>query len=307
MVEWIIGKGIMKALEKEIQRFLDYLLIEKKYSNATISSYRNDLSVFQTFCEKKHLTLETISKEDIHAYFQFLNQKYVNQKTISHNLTTIRSFYKYLMITNQLKKSPLSEIHLPKVEKTLPHVLSMEEVDKLLNIEIKDKYSARNKAMLELLYATGLRVSELVNLKIQDIDLFNATLRTIGKGSKERVIPIGEYALTALKIYYEGYREEFCIKGPREYFFLNNHGEKMTRVGFFKLLKKLAKEKEITTNFSPHTLRHSFATHLLDHGADLRSIQELLGHSSISTTQIYTHISQDKMKKNYEEYHPHGK
>ena len=134
-----------------------------------------------------------------------------------------------------------------------------------------------------------------------------ATLRTLGKGSKERIIPIGEYAMMAISIYYQGYRDELCRKGQREYLFLNNHGEKMTRVGFFKLLKKVAKEKGIKTEFSPHTLRHSFATHLLDYGADLRSIQELLGHSSISTTQIYTHVSNEKIKQNYEEFHPHGK
>ena len=160
--------------------------------------------------------------------------------------------------------------------------------------------------MLELMYATGLRVSELIEVKLSDIDFDNAIIRTMGKGSKERIIPVGDYALAALDIYINGYRDSFLIKGMTEYLFLNNHGVKMTRVGFFKIIKNLAFTLGIKVSFSPHTLRHSFATHLLDAGADLRSIQELLGHSDISTTQIYTHVSKEKIKKEYDNFHPHG-
>lgn len=295
-------------VEEQIERFLNYLLIEKKYSNATIMSYQNDLSTFQEFCnENKKKNLQTISKEDLKEYLSYLKKKYDNDKTVAHHISTLRSFYKFLMIEKYIDKNPVSYLELPKIRKSLPHVLSMEEIDRLLEIPITDAFSARNKAMLELMYAAGLRVSELMNVKASDIDYQMATVRTLGKGSKERIIPLGEYAITALKIYENEYRSTLCIKGPREYLFLNNHGEKMSRVGFFKILKKLAREKNIKTDFSPHTLRHSFATHLLDHGADLRSIQELLGHSSISTTQIYTHVSQEKIKQNYEEFHPHGK
>ena len=160
--------------------------------------------------------------------------------------------------------------------------------------------------MLELMYATGLRVSELVNLELNDIDFYTDTVRTLGKGSKERIIPLGDYAKEALRIYIEDHRPKMLKRTPNNYVFVNNHGNKMTRQGFFKILKKLAKEKEIKTPFSPHTLRHSFATHLLNHGADLRSIQELLGHSDISTTQIYTHVTNEKVKQEYDDFHPHA-
>lgn len=161
--------------------------------------------------------------------------------------------------------------------------------------------------MLELMYATGLRVSELVNLKLHNIDFDMAIVRTFGKGNKERIVPIGDYALDSLKEYIINYRDGMFKKNINDYLFLNNHGNKLTRQGFFKIIKKQAETKNIKTEFSPHTLRHSFATHLLDYGADLRTIQELLGHSNLSTTQIYTHISKEKLKKNYENFHPHGK
>lgn len=295
-------------IEEQIERFLNYLLIEKKYSNATILSYQDNLKTFQEFCEKeKKSSLKEIAKEDLKKYLEYLKKKYDCDKTISHHITVLRSFYKFLMIEKYIDKNPVSYLELPKIRKALPHVLTVEEVNTLLNISVTDAFSARNKAMIELMYAAGLRVSELVNVKLSDIDYEMATIKTFGKGSKERIIPLGEYAISALKLYEEEYRSTLCIKGPREYMFLNNHGEHLTRVGFFKILKKLAKEVGIKTEFSPHTLRHSFATHLLDYGADLRSIQELLGHSSISTTQIYTHVSQEKIKQNYEEFHPHGK
>ena len=190
--------------------------------------------------------------------------------------------------------------------KKLPNTLDEEDIDKLLKIKLNDAFSYRNKAMLELMYATGLRVSELVNLKIHDIDLDMALVQTMGKGNKERIIPIGDYALYYIKEYLINYRDSMLKKEYNDYLFLNNHGKKMTRQGFFKILQKLAKENEIKKDFSPHTLRHSFATHLLNHGADLRSIQELLGHSDISTTQIYTHVSNRQLRENYDEFHPHS-
>ena len=197
-------------------------------------------------------------------------------------------------------------ISSPKREKHLPRVLSENEIDKLLNIPLTDHYSYRNKAILELMYATGLRVSELINLKVNDIDLNMAILKTIGKGSKERIIPLGDYALNYLKIYINEYRSLLIKKDLNDYLFLNNHGNKLTRQGLFKILNKLAREQDIKAEISPHTLRHSFATHLLNGGADLRSIQELLGHSDISTTQIYTHVSNQKLNEDYHKFHPHG-
>ena len=210
------------------------------------------------------------------------------------------------MLFKGLKKNSVDDMELPKRKKTLPKTLTIDEVDSLLDIDIKDYYDYRNKAMLELMYSSGLRVSELVNIQNHDIDFDNACVRVFGKGSKERILPISDYALDALKIYIINAKGWLSKGKASEYLFLNNHGDKITRQAFFKIIKKIGFEKGIKTNFSPHTLRHSFATHLLERGADLRSIQELLGHSSISTTQIYTNISNNMIDKNYHTYHPHG-
>jgi integrase/recombinase XerD len=290
-------------LSDYIKDFLNYLLIDKKYSNNTISSYERDLSKYLLFIKDKKI--ENISSEDASNYLKTI--KTLKDRSISRNISALRSFYKYLMIEKVVIKSPFELIELPKLGKKLPKVLSEEEVLKLLDIEIKDHYTARNKAIIELLYASGMRVSELVNLKVGDIDLTNAIVRTISKGRKERIIPLGEYSIVALNMYLSGYRNTFIKNNYSEYLFLNSRGDKLTRQAIFKMLKQLAKEKMIKTDFSPHTLRHSFASHLLDYGADLRSIQELLGHSDISTTQIYTHISNEKLKDNYDSYHPHSK
>ena len=197
-------------------------------------------------------------------------------------------------------------IEAPKMHKYLPKVLSYDEVKKLLDVDLVDKYSYRNKAMLELMYATGLRVSELVNLKVNDIDFDSCLLKTMGKGSKERIVPIGDYALAYVIKYVKEYRHELLKKSNTEYLFLNNLGKKLSRQSFYNIVEEMAIHKGIKTEISPHTLRHSFATHLLDRGADIVSIQEMLGHSSLSTTQIYTHISNQKLKDEYLKCHPHG-
>ena len=192
------------------------------------------------------------------------------------------------------------------MEKKAPEILTIEEVDKLLDIPLKTKYDYRNKAMLEILYGSGLRISELINLTTRDVDFENAVIRCLGKGSKERIVPINDYIIHYLKLYLDK-RNLFLIKGQNDYLFLNNHGKQMTRQGFLKNLQKILKEKNITKHVTPHTLRHSFATHILSGGADLRSIQLLLGHSDISTTKIYTHISHEKVRDDYKQFHPRGK
>ena len=186
-------------------------------------------------------------------------------------------------------------------------MLNLEDVDKLLDIELNDEFDYRNKAMLELMYSSGLRVSELINLSLNDIDLNECIVKVFGKGSKERIIPIGDYALEALNKYINEYRSSMLKGYITDSLFLNNHGKNMTRQGFFKILRSIAKNKSIEKEFSPHTLRHSFATHMLEHGADLRSIQELLGHENMSTTSIYTHVRSDLLKENYNKYHPRSK
>lgn len=298
----------MNEFLERIEDFIVYLRIDKKYSENTIDAYHSDLMRYYKYVnEVEHKDFSTIKKKEIKNYLNYLNDSGLDQRTVSRNISSIRSFYKFLLIEKYIKTNPSDLLELPKRKKTLPKVLSMEEIDRLLDIPLSDPYSYRNKAMLELMYATGLRVSELMNLKIHDVDLSMAYVRTVGKGGKERVIPIGDIALEALKTYMDEYRS-LLLKGKvTDALFLNNHGVGMTRQGFFKILKKLAKEKDIKTPFSPHTLRHSFATHLLNNGADLRSIQELLGHSDISTTQIYTHISNQRLKENYQNFHPHAK
>lgn len=298
----------MNEFLDRIEDFMVYLQIDKKYSENTIDAYHRDLMRYYKYVnEIEHKDFGTIKKKEIKNYLKYLNDSGLDQRSVSRNISSIRSFYKFLLIEKYVKNNPSDLLELPKRKKTLPQVLSMEEIDRLLDIPLTDPYSYRNKAMLELMYATGLRVSELINLKLHDVDLSMAYVRTVGKGDKERIIPIGDVALNVLKNYMENYRK-LLLKGKvTDALFLNNHGLGMTRQGFFKILKNLAKEKDIKTPFSPHTLRHSFATHLLNNGADLRSIQELLGHSDISTTQIYTHISNQRLKENYQNFHPHAK
>lgn len=289
--------------EKYIEEFIDYLRFEKKYSENTISSYKRDLNKTNTYIKKDFAKL---NKKDIQNYIQKIS-KSENASSVSRCISTLKSFYKFLELNKYTNKTPLTTITNPKTVKKLPKILSEEEIEKLLDINLKTDFDYRNKAMLELMYSSGLRVSELINLNVNDIDLSNASVRIFGKGSKERIIPLNDYAIDALNNYILNHRRSLFKHGESNYLFLNNHGNKMTRQGFFKILEKIAKEKGIKSELSPHTLRHSFATHLLKHGADLRSIQELLGHSDISTTQIYTHITSERLQKNYEEFHPHGK
>lgn len=288
-------------LDQDINEYIGYLVMEKKLSNNTCFSYYNDLSKLRLFLNKD---LKEADSNDIHKFINSLNE---SDHSIAHLVTSLKSFYKYLMINSKIKVNPVDLISSPKLSRKLPKVLNTSEVDKLLDIELLNDFDFRNKAMLELMYACGLRVSELVNLKITDLDLENNVVKIFGKGSKERIIPIGDYATVALKIYILEHRNNMLKNKASNILFLNNHGNPLTRVGFFKILKAIALKANIKKEFSPHTLRHSFATHLLDNGADLRSIQELLGHSSISTTQIYTHVSKESIRNDYDNCHPHGK
>lgn len=295
----------MDDYSTKLEEFKSYLLLEKKYSSNTINSYSNDLLKFKGYFENKK-KLKNIDNHDLKEYVKDLNKK-MTAKSVSRNISTLKSFYKFLTLEKYISKAPLDNIVTPKIEKDLPKVLSEEEILKLLSFNVKNKYDYRNKAMIELMYSSGLRISELINLKLTDVDLNLETLRIFGKGSKERILPLGEYAVSAIKEYITIYRPMLLKSKISDYLFLSSRGDKMTRQAFFKILKNIAKEQNIKTDFSPHTLRHSFATHLLKHGADLRSIQELLGHSDISSTQIYTHITNEKLKENYKESHPHGK
>lgn len=297
----------MNEYENTLNDFCDYLKIDKRYSDLTVESYRTEIKDFLSFFKEKRIKINDITNDDIKEYLAYLKKKETSERTLAHNVSVLRTFYKFLLTLKLIEKNPTEFLELPKLRKKLPTVLSKEEVEKLLDIDLTDCYSYRNKAMLELLYSTGLRVSELVNLELNNIDLDNCVVKTIGKGNKERIIPISDYALYYVKKYLLEYRGSMLKHGINNYVFINNHGNVMTRQGFFKIIKKIASEKDIKTPLSPHTLRHSFATHLLDYGADLRSIQEMLGHSNLSTTQIYTHVSSEHLKDNYNNAHPHSK
>lgn len=295
----------MDDYELKKEEFNQYLLLEKKYSSNTADSYMEDMETFiKYFKEKK--TLKKINKKDIDDYITYLNS-YLKDKSLSRHISSLKTFYKFLMLDGYLKINPASHLVSPKVSKSLPKTLTEEEVNKLLDVNLTDDYSYRNKAMLELMYSSGLRVSELINLKVTDVDFSMGLVRIYGKGSKERIVPLGDYALDALDKYINYHRASLLKKGPNDYLFLNSRGTNMTRQAFFKIIKKQAFIAGIKTEISPHTLRHSFASHLLAHGADLRTIGELLGHADVSSTQIYTHITNEKLKENYEESHPHGK
>ena len=285
-----------------IDEYIDYIKYERKLSDETIKNYRYDLNKFISFLKNKNI--ENVTIKDIENYLVFLDKN--SSKTISRNITSINNFFIFLIKEGKLKKNPCEFIDRPKLNKTLPNTLSTHEVEILLDITLKTNYDYRNKAMLELLYGCGVRISELINLTTRDIDFENAVIRCFGKGSKERIVPMNDYVIYYLKEYLEV--RPFMQKNKKsDYLFLNNHGNQMTRQGFWKNLQKILKEKGITKNVTPHTLRHSFATHLLNGGADLRSIQMLLGHSDISTTKIYTHISHEKVKADYKKFHPRSK
>lgn len=296
----------MNEYDSVLIDFCDYLRIDKKYSNLTVESYKTEIKKYLDFFKERNIKIKNITNSDIKDYLAFIKKENISDRSLAHNVSVIRTLYKFLLIEKIIQKNPTEFLELPKLKQSLPTVLSKEEVEKLLDINLVDNFSYRNKAMLELMYSTGLRVSELVNLKLNNIDFNNCIIKTIGKGSKERIIPISDYALHYLEIYINEYRSSMMKKNIHDYVFVNNHGKMMTRQGFFKIIKTLGYEKNIKTPLSPHTLRHSFATHLLDYGADLRSIQEMLGHSNLSTTQIYTHVSSEHLKENYNNSHPHG-
>lgn len=293
-------------MEDRVIDYISFVKYERKLSDQTAISYKYDLDHFLVFLKKEDITdVRNIKQDTIELYLKELN-KNDDSSTVARNITSLNNFFKYLMIEKIISENPCEFIERPKLRKKLPNTLTIDEVDKLLDINLITKFDYRNKAMLELLYSTGLRISEVVNLTTRDIDFTNEIVRCVGKGNKERIVPINDYSLYYLKEYFD-IRCEFLKNKSCDYLFLNNHGNKMTRQGFNKVLNNILVIKGIDKEVTPHMLRHSFATHMLSGGADLRSIQLLLGHSDISTTKIYTHISKEQIKKQYYEFHPRGK
>ena len=281
-----------------INDFLLYLEMDLNYSKNTINTYENSLNQLIKYTNKDLLKL---TSEDIEKFIVSLE---LEASSISNYLSAYKTFYNYFIKLGDLKVNPIDVIDTPKLAKHLPTYLTVEEIDKLLDIDIVDAFSARNKSILELLYSSGLRISELISLEFKNIDLNDCIIRVMGKGSKERIVPINDVAIHYLKVYVKDYRHLLVKKEQNNFLYLNNHGKKMTRQGVFKMIKKLTLEKGIKKDVSPHTLRHSIATHMLENGADLRIIQEFLGHSDIGTTQIYTHLTNQKLKNDYMEYFP---
>ncbi len=290
------------------ENFINYCEYEKGLSANTLKSYNYEINLYQTYLEDKLsiIDIEKVSKEDIESYLKYCYSKNEDSKTISHKITTIYNFHNYLLREKVIKDNQAEFIDRPKLAKHLPYTLTVKEIDKLLDIALVTVFDYRDKAMLELMYGTGLRVSELVSLTVYDVDFYNAFLRIKGKGSKERIVPINNASLKYLKLYLDR-RCLLLKKKTSDELFLNARGEGISRQGFFKNLKKILAKKGMPTNISPHSLRHSFATHLIENGADLRSVQTMLGHSDITTTKIYTHISNEKVTKDYLINHPRAK
>lgn len=286
-----------------LEKYQIYLLtVKQKEEETTVSSYIEDIYKYLEYMENNKIkTALNIEYQDITKYLKYLDNNNYKTSSIIRKIVSIKLFHKYLSLEYKIKDIS-SKIINPKLRRKLPNTLTIEEVDNLLDIKLNTPFDYRNKAMLELMYSSGLRVSELVDLKLNNIDLDNGYVRCLGKGKKERIIPIGEIAIEYLKKYINEYRNSMKKGYYTENVFLNNHGKNITRQGFFLIIKNIAKEKNIDKNITPHMLRHSFATHLLNNGANLRTIQEMLGHSSITTTQIYTNVSNDIIKENYELY-----
>lgn len=286
-----------------LEKYQIYLLtVKQKEEKTTVSSYIEDIYKYLEYMENNKIkTALDIEYQNITNYLKYLDNNNYETSSIIRKIVSIKLFHKYLSEEYKIKDVS-SKIINPRLRRKLPNILTIEEVDNLLDIKLNTPFDYRNKAMLELMYSSGLRVSELVDLKLNNIDLDNGYVRCLGKGKKERIIPIGEIAIEYLKKYINEYRNSMKKGYYTENVFLNNHGKNITRQGFFLIIKNIAKEKNIDKNITPHMLRHSFATHLLNNGANLRTIQEMLGHSSITTTQIYTNVSNDIIKENYEIY-----
>jgi len=293
-------------LKELIDSFLDYLLVERGLAKNTVVAYRQDLNIYLDFMIKRGINaLSKVAKNDIIEFMLFEKDSGVSPTSISRRLAAIRMFHRFLARERVLKDDPTTLIDSPKLWKKVPDTLSLNEVEALISQpDPRLHQGARDKAILETLYATGMRVSESTDLKVNNVNLDIGFLRCIGKGNKERVIPLGKKAIHSINRYLE-FSRPYLLKGKTsEFLFVNRSGGKLSRQSIWKLIKQYAKEAKIKKVIKVHTLRHSFATHLLERGADLRSVQEMLGHSNISTTQIYTHIDKERLKTIHKMFHP---
>lgn len=289
-----------------IEVFLNYLSVERGLSNNTIFSYRGDLNSYIDFLTAKKIgALSESTKNEVINFMLSEKNKGLSANSISRRLSAIRVFYRFLVRERILKNDPTNQIDSPKLWKRIPDALSLNEIEILLSQpNIRNTQGLRDKAILEILYATGMRISEAANLKVDDLNLDVGFTRCFGKGSKERIVPLGKKAIESVKNYLERSRGNYLSGKVNNFLFLSRFGKRISRQSLWKIIKKYAKDAKIKKSIKPHILRHSFATHLLERGADLRSVQEMLGHSNIATTQIYTHINKDRLKSIHKMFHP---
>lgn len=290
-------------MEEDVKQYLEYLKIVCNYSENTIQSYKIELYKYEEFLKKNKIHYLKIAKDEVREYLKYLDKKNYKNSSVAKNISTLRSFYRYLVSIEKISKNIFASIRNPKLEKKLPNYISEIDMETLLEFSKKKGYKAtiytnRNLLLLEMLYDTGCRVSELVHIKLKDIDKVKKSICVIGKGSKERIVYFGEYTLDTLNLYFVD-REEILKGKKNEYLFVSKENSNLTTRRVAQIINEVIKEVEIKNKISPHTFRHTFATHLLNHDADLRSVQELLGHSSLSTTQVYTHVSNDRLRQVY--------
>jgi integrase/recombinase XerD len=297
---WVVGVFASKMTNQDwVTRFLQYLRIEKGLSDNTLASYAHDLAMY---CE--HLGKRSVvdaQTAEVSTFLRFLYNRKLKPRSAARAFAAVRGVHRFLILERAREDNPTANIDQPRWWKPLPNVLALEEVDRLLAApDTATDKGLRDRALLEVLYATGLRVSELIGLRLDGIDLQVGFVRCMGKGSKERIVPLGESAADAVEAYLRVRR----VKKPTNYLFLNNRGGRLSRMGFWKILRGYGLQAKIKKRLSPHVLRHSFATHLLERGADLRAVQTMLGHSNILTTEIYTHVMRERLKEIYKSYHP---
>jgi len=301
------GSELPEDPKQVIDRFLDAIWMERGLSENTLGAYRADLLALNQRLTGKGVELVSASKPDILDYISWRVEGGAKPRSTARQLSSFRRFFRYLLREGVISDDPTAQIAMPKIGRALPQSLTEEEVDALLGApNVSESLGHRDRAMLELLYATGVRVSELINLKMSQVNLNQGVLRIVGKGDRERLIPLGDEAQDWLKEFIDGPRVEILLERQSEYLFPTRRGDRMTRQAFWHIIKRYAKKAGVRKKLSPHTVRHAFATHLLNNGADLRVVQLLLGHSDVSTTQIYTHVARERMKDMHAQHHPRG-
>ncbi|HKS80622.1 MAG TPA: site-specific tyrosine recombinase XerD [Candidatus Acidoferrales bacterium] len=292
-------------MDSQVRAFLNYLRVEKGLADNTMQAYRRDMEKFEAFTEQRKTPLLKASRADIVDFLGSLYHRHLDSRSVARHLVTVRNFYRYLLLEELIHEDPSATIESPKLRQSLPDFLSVEEVERLLRQpDASTVAGMRDRAMIELMYSTGLRVSELCGLRVVDLHVDAGFLRCIGKGNKERVVPVGRQALAAVERYLKESRPQLLRESVSDSLFLNLRGGSMNRISFWKILSDYGRKAGLHKSLTPHMLRHSFATHLLDRGADLRSVQMMLGHSDISTTQIYTHVVEERLKQVYKAHHP---